>query len=196
MFLGCLIAAILVKLTDLVPPNTESSEINDKCGAEYCPEEIYLYNSTINLPTLSSGTSQILVSIWLGLAALGLGISCAFLDSRMKEPQSVNEKHSIQNILQSVKAAFLDPKLQLAAPLTLFIGLEQGFIYADFIEVSMIYLNFSFLLCLRYCLKVVTEHRYFIIVIYIKYIYTLYYDTWWIFNCFSTGIRSLRPGRS
>ncbi|XP_076753126.1 protein unc-93 homolog A [Xylocopa sonorina] len=136
--LGCLIAAILVKLTDSVPLNTTSSEVNDNCGAEYCPEEIYLYNSTTNLPTLSSGTSKILVSIWLGLAVLGLSISCAFLDSRMKEPQSVNEKHSTPNILASVKAAFLDPKLQLAAPLTLFIGLEQGFIYADFIEAYVV----------------------------------------------------------
>uniref|UniRef100_V9ILD9 UNC93-like protein n=2 Tax=Apis cerana TaxID=7461 RepID=V9ILD9_APICE len=136
--LGCLIAAVLVKLIDSKPLNTISSEINDMCGAEYCPEEIYLYNGTTNLSTLSSGTSKILVSIWLGLAVLGLSISCAFLDSRMKEPQSVNEKHSIQNILASVKAAFLDPKLQLAAPLTLFIGLEQGFIYADFIEAYVV----------------------------------------------------------
>ncbi|XP_006613318.1 protein unc-93 homolog A isoform X1 [Apis laboriosa] len=136
--LGCLIAAVLVKLIDSKPLNTISSEINDMCGAEYCPEEIYLYNSTTNLSTLSSGTSKILVSIWLGLAVLGLSISCAFLDSRMKEPQSVNEKHSMQNILASVKAAFLDPKLQLAAPLTLFIGLEQGFIYADFIEAYVV----------------------------------------------------------
>lgn len=42
-----------------------------------------------------------------------------------------------RSILASVKSAFQDPKLQLAAPLTLFIGLEQGFIYADFIEVSI-----------------------------------------------------------
>lgn len=134
--LGCLIAAILVKLTNSMPLSTMNNEINDICGAEYCPEEIYLYNGTINIP-LSSGTSKILVSIWLGLAVLGLSISCAFLDSRMKEPQNVNEKHSTQNILASVKSAFQDPKLQLAAPLTLFIGLEQGFIYADFIEVSI-----------------------------------------------------------
>ncbi|XP_043510106.1 protein unc-93 homolog A isoform X4 [Frieseomelitta varia] len=138
--LGCLIAAILVKLTDSEysePLNIASSE-NDMCGAEYCPEETYQYNGTIYSPTLPSGASKILVSIWLGLAVLGLSISCAFLDSRMKEPQSVNEKHSMQNILQSVKAAFLDPKLQLAAPLTLFIGLEQGFIYADFIEAYVV----------------------------------------------------------
>ncbi|XP_017764230.1 PREDICTED: UNC93-like protein [Eufriesea mexicana] len=135
---GCLIAAILVKLTDSISLNTISSEVNDICGAQYCPREIYLYNGTINLPALSTGTSKMLVSIWLLLAVLGLSISCAFLDSRMKEPQSVNEKHSMQNILASVKAAFLDPKLLLAAPLTLFIGLEQGFIYADFIEAYVV----------------------------------------------------------
>ncbi|XP_017890982.1 UNC93-like protein [Ceratina calcarata] len=157
--LGCLIAAILVKLTDSVGVNTMmSSEVSDYCGARYCPaEDIYFYNSssssgssssggggdgsssTVNPPpTLSYRTSKMLVSIWTGLAVLGFGISCAFLDSRLKEPQSVNEKHSTQNILTSVKTAFLDPKMQLAAPLTLFIGLEQGFIYADFIEAYVV----------------------------------------------------------
>lgn len=128
-----------MKLTDSVSLSTINGEVNDMCGAEYCPEEIYLYNGTTNLPTLSSGTSKMLVSIWLGLAVLGLSISCAFLDSRMKEPQTVNEKHSTKSILTSIKTAFQDPKLQLAAPLTLFIGLEQGFIYADFIEVGIHY---------------------------------------------------------
>ncbi|XP_031833038.1 UNC93-like protein [Nomia melanderi] len=136
--LGCLIAAILVKLTDSVPFDTLNNETNDVCGAEYCPEEVYLENGTTNIPLLPPGTSRILISIWLGLAVLGLSISCAFLDSRMKEPQNVNEKHSTQNILASVKSAFQDPKLQLAAPLTLFIGLEQGFIYADFIEAYVV----------------------------------------------------------
>ncbi|XP_076640769.1 protein unc-93 homolog A [Halictus rubicundus] len=136
--LGCLIAAIIVKLTDSLPLDTLNNETNDVCGAEYCPEEIYIENGTINIPVLPSGTSTILISIWLGLAVLGLSISCAFLDSRMKEPQSVNEKHSAQNILASIKSAFQDPKLQLAAPLTLFIGLEQGFIYADFIEAYVV----------------------------------------------------------
>ncbi|XP_076249253.1 protein unc-93 homolog A isoform X2 [Calliopsis andreniformis] len=136
--LGCLIAAILVKLTDTMPVDTVNNEGNDVCGAEYCPEEVYLYNGTISTPPLSPGTSRILVSIWLGFAVLGLSISCAFLDSRIKEPQNINEKHNARNILASIKSAFQDPKLQLAAPLTLFIGLEQGFIYADFIEAYVV----------------------------------------------------------
>ncbi|KAF7414163.1 hypothetical protein HZH68_002652 [Vespula germanica] len=132
--IGCLIAAILVKLTDSISPDVMESEIEDVCGAEYCPEETYFYNESLYLPTISGNTSKMLISIWFGLAVLGMGISCAFLDSRMKEPQNITDRVSTRNIFKSVKCAFQDPKLQLAAPLTLFIGLEQGFIYADFTE--------------------------------------------------------------
>lgn len=136
MISGCLIAAILVRLTDLIPSSIINSDIGDVCGAEYCSEEMYFYNESLYVPTIASGTSRVLVSIWLGLAVLGLGISCAFLDSRLQEPQANHDRTSVKDILKSVKCAFQDPKLQLAAPLTLFIGLEQGFIYADFMEVN------------------------------------------------------------
>ncbi|KAI4491618.1 hypothetical protein M0804_003010 [Polistes exclamans] len=132
--IGCLIAALLVKFTDSVLPNISQTEIEDVCGAEYCPEETYFHNESLYLPTISDSTSKMLISIWFGFAVLGMSISCAFLDSRMKEPQSTNDRISSRNIFKSVKCAFQDPKLQLAAPLTLFIGLEQGFIYADFTE--------------------------------------------------------------
>ncbi|XP_011869259.1 PREDICTED: UNC93-like protein [Vollenhovia emeryi] len=134
--IGCLIAAILVKLTDLMPSSVMMN--SDVCGAEYCSEEMYFYNESLYVPTITSGTSRILVSIWLGLAVLGLGISCAFLDSRVQEPHANHDRASVKDILKSVKCAFQDPKLQLAAPLTLFIGLEQGFIYADFVEAYVV----------------------------------------------------------
>ncbi|EFN64403.1 UNC93-like protein [Camponotus floridanus] len=136
--IGCLIAAVLVRLTDLIPSSIMNSDIGDVCGAEYCSEEMYFYNESLYVPTIASGTSRVLVSIWLGLAVLGLGISCAFLDSRMQEPQANHDRTSVKDILKSVKCAFQDPKLQLAAPLTLFIGLEQGFIYADFMEAYVV----------------------------------------------------------
>ena len=66
----------------------------------------------------------------------------------MKEPQANQEKLGAKCLLNSVKAAFQDPKMQLAAPLTLFIGLEQGFIYSDFTKVIFFYsqsfLNFNY----------------------------------------------------
>ncbi|KYN42650.1 UNC93-like protein [Trachymyrmex septentrionalis] len=133
--IGCLIAAILVRLTDLIPSSITNTDV---CGAEYCSEEMYFYNESLYVPTITSGTSRILVSIWLGLAVLGLGISCAFLDSRLQEPQTNHDRANVQDIFKSVKCAFQDPKLQLAAPLTLFIGLEQGFIYADFVEAYVV----------------------------------------------------------
>lgn len=114
-----------------------SGDIADFCGAEYCPAEVrYFYNESMYLPIIAPGTSRVLVSIWLGLAVLGLGISCAFLDTRMQELQTSQDRITVKDILKSAKCAFQDPKLQLAAPLTLFIGLEQGFIYADFVEVN------------------------------------------------------------
>lgn len=54
----------------------------------------------------------------------------------MQEPHANHDRTNARGMLKSVKCAFQDPKLQLAAPLTLFIGLEQGFIYADFVEVN------------------------------------------------------------
>lgn len=120
---------------DSMPTDVTESEIENVCGAEYCPVGTYFYNESLYLPTISGNTSKMLISIWFGLAVLGMGISCAFLDSRMKEPQNTNDRVSTRNIFKSVKCAFQDPKLQLATPLTLFIGLEQGFIYADFTEV-------------------------------------------------------------
>lgn len=145
---GCVIASILVRLTDLIPPSINvNSDVGDICGAEYCSEESYFYNETLYVPMVTWGTSKVLVSIWLGLAVLGLSISCAFLDSRMQEPQANHDRTTVRSILKSVKCAFQDPKLQLAAPLTLFIGLEQGFIYADFVEVNKAN---SFIFSIRY----------------------------------------------
>ncbi|KAH0955051.1 hypothetical protein HN011_005178 [Eciton burchellii] len=135
---GCVIAAILIKLTSSVPASVMSSDIGDVCGAEYCSEEMYFYNESLYLPTIAPGTSKVIVSIWLGLAVLGLGVSCAFLDSRMQEPRANHDRVTLKDILKSIKCAFQDPKLQLAAPLTLFIGLEQGFIYADFTEAYVV----------------------------------------------------------
>lgn len=124
-----------MKMIDPPAPRLSVSDVENTCGAEYCPRETYFYNETLFPPTLPVGTAKMLLSVSLGLAVLAFGISCAFLDSRMKEPRSVNDRVTIDCHLKSIKHGFQDPKLQLAAPLTLFIGLEQGFIFGDFTEV-------------------------------------------------------------
>lgn len=134
---GCLVAAVLVKIMDPAPPGSIDGDIDDSCGAEYCPEETYFYNDTMLLPTVRHGTSTMMLSVWFGLGVLALGISCGLLDSRMKEPQTVSERSSAEHWLRAVRSAFQDPRLQLASPLALFIGLEQGFMFADFTEVRI-----------------------------------------------------------
>lgn len=134
--IGCLVGAVLVKITDPMAPVLIDGEIEDFCGAEYCPEESYFYNDTVLIPTVLDSTSTMMLSAWLGLSVLALGISCGLLDSRMKEPQTVSERSSTEHWLRAIKSAFQDPRLQLATPLALFIGLEQGFMFADFTEVS------------------------------------------------------------
>lgn len=128
----------------LLQPAITEGELEDKCGAEYCPEDtLIIYNASLLIHTMAPNTSKMVVSVWLGLATLAFGISCAFLDARMKEPQQSNNNANVERlgseaVFKSVRNAFQDPKLQLAAPLTLFIGLEQGFIFADFTEVRII----------------------------------------------------------
>ncbi|XP_058799411.1 UNC93-like protein isoform X2 [Phymastichus coffea] len=138
---GCLIAWILIKLTDkslLLPAAMTEGEMENRCGAEYCSEDKLFYNESLLAPTMAANTSKMVVSVWLGLATLAFGVSCAFLDARMKEPQNANEHLGSEAVVKAVKSAFQDPKLQLAAPLTLFIGLEQGFIFADFTEAYVV----------------------------------------------------------
>lgn len=137
-----MIAVIVVKMID--PPSTRlaEDEIEYTCGAEYCPEELYFYNETQLSLNLTTGTSKLLISIYLGLGILAFGISCAFLDSRLKEPKNINDKLTTDAHIKSVKQSFQDPKLQLATPLALFVGLEQGFIIGDYTEVLKLQSNY------------------------------------------------------
>ncbi|KAK0079984.1 hypothetical protein PV326_008433, partial [Microctonus aethiopoides] len=136
---GCLIAAIIIKIIDYPQLLITEDDVEDICGAEYCPQETYFYNETLFLPTMPVSTAKIILSVFLGLGILAFGISCGFLDSRMKEPRIINDHSSTLDVhLKSIKSSFQDPKLQLAAPLTLFIGLEQGFIFGDFTEAYVV----------------------------------------------------------
>ncbi|XP_008560913.1 protein unc-93 homolog A [Microplitis demolitor] len=140
---GCLIAALIIKIINPIPMGADDLEdVGNTCGSEYCPQETYFYNETLLLPTMAVDTAKIMLSVFLGLGVLAFGISCAFLDSRLKEPRNQMDQQyqqqTARQYFQLIKQSFQDPKLQLAAPLTLFIGLEQGFIYSDFTEAFVV----------------------------------------------------------
>ncbi|KAJ8682922.1 hypothetical protein QAD02_018714 [Eretmocerus hayati] len=91
---------------------------------------------------LNQGAARLMLSAWLGLATLAFGLSCALLDGRVRDGggQTAHERAALQPgaLLAQVRSAFRDPRMQLTAPLTLFIGLEQGFIFADFTEAYVV----------------------------------------------------------
>jgi hypothetical protein len=116
------------------------------CGSEACPsssmiaEPVREANSTVSeaqlVFVLPCRTSAMLASVFLGCSVMGLAVTTAFLDRiRMFVYQ---ERPTGIAAVRAVHSAFRDPRLQLAAPLAVFIGLEQGFMLTDFSKVSVV----------------------------------------------------------
>lgn len=120
------------------------------CGASACPTTIsfdtsvYLSsNSNTSVSTtvplvLPCKTSTMLASVFLGCCVMGLALTAALMDHiRLYIFQDHSDRNVLSAALKAMQDTFKDPKLQLAAPLAIFIGLEQGFMYADFSKVSI-----------------------------------------------------------
>lgn len=108
------------------------------CGAQSCPvveESTYgLKNLTLSDDDLvPCRTTAMLASVFVGCGVVAVALTAAFTDKiRLFVYQDPLERPPEIAAFQAVKTAFKDPRLQLAAPLSVFIGLQQGFIYADF----------------------------------------------------------------
>lgn len=141
--------------TTLTPASTETEtedyssfldEIFDKdesnerlCGFQACPSHYLLpANATEEeyfhiLPNL---TTKMLAGAYSCTAALALLVAAlGFNRIRMLVYQDPLERPEGLAALRAVKDSFKDMKLRLAAPLAVFIGLEQAFMYADFSKV-------------------------------------------------------------
>nr|CAD7201998.1 unnamed protein product [Timema douglasi] len=117
------------------------------CGSTSCPQSqsLIAIPSPSNLSSDTDGffilpckTSAVLASVFLGCSVMGVALTAAFLDRiRLLVYQSPLERPSGVAAMRAVKEIFKDPKLQLAAPLSIFIGLEQSFMLADFSKVEL-----------------------------------------------------------
>lgn len=121
-------------------------ELGDRlCGSQACPSAFLLtFNSSDEsyYHVLPKTTAAILTSVYLGVSFLALIISTVGLDKiRMYVHQDPLERSEGLAALRAVKESFKDAKLQLAAPLAVFIGMEQAFMYADFSKVGYDFLN-------------------------------------------------------
>ncbi|PSN37175.1 hypothetical protein C0J52_20662 [Blattella germanica] len=139
--LGNGVAASLLWYTQQDGPGYEMDELfllddsGDRiCGSEACPfANIPLKPDNNTQLVLPCKTSAMLASVFLGCSVMGVAVTAAFLDRiRMFVYQDPLERPAGVAALRAVRNAFRDPRLQLAAPLAVFIGLEQGFMFADF----------------------------------------------------------------
>ncbi|XP_068901153.1 UNC93-like protein isoform X3 [Tenebrio molitor] len=106
------------------------------CGAQACPPNFLLHFNMSEegyFHVLPKNTSTVLAVVYAGLCLVAAMTSAAGLDRiRMYVYQDPLERPEGLAALRAVRESFRDVRLQMAAPLALFIGFEQAFMYADF----------------------------------------------------------------
>ncbi|CAH1393860.1 unnamed protein product [Nezara viridula] len=138
-----------VNETEVILDSMFSLENNGEriCGSTACPLPVNaeltnrplnpydnLNMSSVYQPmSISCKTSTMLVSVFLGFCVMGVAVTAAFMDHiRILIHKETNSGNACSYSFRLMQEAFKDPRLQLAAPLSVFIGLEQGFMYSDF----------------------------------------------------------------
>ncbi|ERL90964.1 hypothetical protein D910_08306 [Dendroctonus ponderosae] len=104
------------------------------CGAQACPI-FSLGNSSLHsgFKVLPIESSKILIGVYGGACGLAFLLASLGLDSiRTLTYQDPLDRGLGLSALRAILDSFRDPRLQLTAPLAVFMGLEQAFIYADF----------------------------------------------------------------
>ena len=79
------------------------------------------------------------MSIYLAFGLLAIAVIFIFLD-KVKVVRG-NEKRGVFNLLIATFKHLKNRKMQLMVPLTMFCGLEQGFVFGDFTKVFNEYFN-------------------------------------------------------
>lgn len=158
LILGGFITYLLIQLTATSLKNEkeqdrnlvnlfQNGKDNDRiCGYESCPKSLLtsindLFNkstsSTKNNLMLPYRTSALLACVFLGCCVVGTLVTILFIHRiRICYNHGPSEKSKFENICQTVTATFKDSKLTFITPLFIFIGIEQGFMFADFTKVG------------------------------------------------------------
>ena len=98
------------------------------CGAKYCPSfELNTQRTT------DPDTVEILMIIYLVFGCLAILVIFLFLDKIDIEGDGKNE--SISTLFKATLKLLTHRKMKLLVPITVFSGLELGFVFADFSKV-------------------------------------------------------------
>lgn len=138
---GNLISSLILSSGDSNwKPNATQLE---KCGADFCPGDLFTEEDPEKSDALTRKVN-IFCGICVVLALIGIGITAAFLDSleRYGEKRRLEGKHEDDkgtkgtgHMISSTFRQMRKPYQLLLIPLTIFSGLEQSFIGADFTQV-------------------------------------------------------------
>lgn len=100
-------------------------------------EDFYENDIVIQFYSLHQNSVRALVLIFSTCIALGVLLILVFLEKiEFLLQQDPMERPLILQTLRQIRLVFLDKHIRLTIPLVIFIGIEQGFIFADFTRVS------------------------------------------------------------
>lgn len=103
------------------------------CHLDQCDSGHVFRNGSIIYFVLPTSISLALIGFYLGVVFVGLiGIIVALEKFDVLIPQDPMERPLYLQSLRSIGLLCREPRQQLLFPIVLFIGLEQGFMYADF----------------------------------------------------------------
>lgn len=124
---------------------SDLSEILTTVTNETHFDRVSTFLTSISYTILPCKANSLLLSIYLGFTIISVIMSIIFIDrikSLFNFKSHGGKRLRICSIYSTyfryIEMAVKDSKLQLTAPLSLFIGLEQGFIYSDFMKVSVL----------------------------------------------------------
>ena len=116
-----------------------SSEIDfSLCGANDCPLAPVTANTTNGTSTGKVDDQIItLMSIYLAVGIMAAILIGLLLD-KIKVLSSERKDRGVCSLFLATIRHLKDVRMQLLIPLTIFSGLEQGFVFGDFTKVSMV----------------------------------------------------------
>ncbi|KAF6216669.1 hypothetical protein GE061_001015 [Apolygus lucorum] len=116
------------------------------CGSAVCPQPLNFdslkhsyekFNNTLEIPYqllgVSCRTNTILISVFLGFCVMGVAVTATFMDHiKVSVQKEIPLRAACCSTFRLITGTFKDYRIQLIAPLLVFIGLEQGFMYTAF----------------------------------------------------------------
>ena len=100
------------------------------CGTSYCPVET---TATVSNEVEPSSVTMLLI-IYIGFS-VAAALSVFFFLDRIQQNEHKKHETLVANIT-STCSLLKDPRMCLLIPISIFYGLQQGFVFGDFTKVS------------------------------------------------------------